>query len=365
MKKTLTKKQFFTRSLVEWSRHFNKREMPWKNERDPYKIWISEIILQQTRVAQGEAYYHRFINAFPTITALANAPEERVYKLWEGLGYYNRCSSLIFSSKYLEKHYQGQFPRTYEQIRELKGVGDYTAAAIASFAFDLPYAVVDGNVSRVLARFFGIEEAVNSTGGKKIFSKLADQLLDKKDPAFYNQSIMDLGAVICKPKNPECHLCPLQTRCYAFKNDLQDTLPVKIPKADCRVRYFNYLVVRNSTQSFLRKRVSKDIWQNLYEPMVIESENLLGETELKKHPQFKSLFDKLPYRIISISKEYRQKLTHQIIHAQFIEIKVNKKWQQPGFIAVDSAEGTLRLAFPKIIDRYLKDKKVSLNLETK
>ena len=202
LQKMGTDKKYFSKRLLHWNKIQNKRAMPWKGEKDPYKIWLSEIILQQTRVEQGWNYYNRFVSTFPNIKKLAAAPEEKVFKLWEGLGYYTRCKNLIATAKFIAKEKQGEFPNAYNEILDLKGVGPYTAAAIASFAFNLPHAVVDGNVFRVLARFFGIETATDSTTGKKLFSGLAEELLDKKLPGIYNQAIMDFGAMICKPKNP-------------------------------------------------------------------------------------------------------------------------------------------------------------------
>jgi len=213
---------FFTPSLMEWHRVENRRMMPWKGERDPYRIWLSEIILQQTRVEQGLAYYEKFIREFPTIADLAAAPEKKIFKLWEGLGYYSRCRSLIHTAKFITDHYKGKFPRDFESITQLKGVGPYTAAAIASFAFDLPYAVLDGNVNRVIARVFGVSTSIDTTVGKKFFSELAQSLLDKAEPGLYNQAIMDLGATICKPRSPLCDRCPFYDNCEARLHNLVD-----------------------------------------------------------------------------------------------------------------------------------------------
>ena len=211
----------FTNKLLQWNKRENIRSMPWKGEKDPYKIWISEIILQQTRVQQGVAYYNRFIKAWPTIKSLAKATEQEVYKLWEGLGYYSRCRNLIASAKYINDELGARFPEKYEDILSLKGIGDYTAAAIASFAFNQPYAVVDGNVFRVLARFFGIKTPVDTTEGKKLFRKLANELIDKKNPGEYNQAIMDFGAVVCKPVLPKCNECPLQKKISYFSLNIK------------------------------------------------------------------------------------------------------------------------------------------------
>ncbi len=210
-----------------WHKEENTRSLPWKNETDPYKIWLSEIILQQTRAEQGLNYYLNFIKNYPTICDLANAIDDDVFRHWQGLGYYNRCKNMLATARFICEQKNGVFPNDYEEILALKGVGAYTAAAIASFAFGLPHAVVDGNVYRVLARYFGIENAIDSTLGKAKFAQIADELLDKKNPAAYNQAIMDLGATVCTPKNPRCEICPLSKNCVALKSDLIYFFPVK------------------------------------------------------------------------------------------------------------------------------------------
>ncbi|MCR9286527.1 MAG: A/G-specific adenine glycosylase [Bacteroidetes bacterium] len=225
----MKQKQFFTKKLMEWFSQ-NHRPLPWKGEKNPYYVWLSEIILQQTRVEQGLPYFEKFKSTYPTVAGLANAPEDEVMKLWEGLGYYSRARNLHFTAKYISKELGGVFPSDFEGILKLKGVGPYTAAAIASFAFDLPHAVVDGNVYRVLSRFFGIEKAIDSTEGKKEFSKLAQTLIDTKQPANYNQAIMDFGATHCKPSSPNCGKCLMSLNCFAFKNSKIESLPFKSKK---------------------------------------------------------------------------------------------------------------------------------------
>src|SRR5688572_181396 len=232
----------FTRILLKWNRQKNKRRMPWKGEKDPYKIWLSEIILQQTRVEQGLEYYRRFIQKFPDIRRLARADDKVIFKLWEGLGYYSRCRNLISTARFISKELDGRFPDSFHDIRQLSGVGPYTAAAISSFAFNLPYAVVDGNVSRVLSRVFGIEKPIDSTEGKKFLSVLADELLDKNQPGIYNQAIMDFGAVVCKPQVPQCSNCIFKKTCFAFLNDKVKDLPTKSKRITIKERWFNYLV---------------------------------------------------------------------------------------------------------------------------
>ena len=274
----------FANLLAKWNLEQNTRQMPWKGEKDPYKIWLSEIILQQTRVEQGLAYYNKFIQSFPDIHKLARAKDEKLFKLWEGLGYYTRCRNLLATARYISKEMKGKFPDNYEEIKSLKGIGPYTAAAISSFAFNQPYAVVDGNVFRVLARIFGINKPVDSTEGKKYFTTLANELLDKKKPGLYNQAIMDFGAVVCKPAVPLCNQCVFKKHCAAFFNGKVKALPVKEKKITIRKRWFYYLIIEykgqpDSYRVAIRQRTDKDIWQSLYEFPLIETN---GELPLKK-----------------------------------------------------------------------------------
>ena len=326
--------------------------MPWKGEKDPYKIWLSEIILQQTRVEQGWNYYNRFITTFPTIEKLALAPEEKIFKLWEGLGYYTRCKNLIETAEFITKERQGKFPDTYNDILLLKGVGPYTAAAIASFAFNLPCAVVDGNVFRVLARFFGIETAIDSSTGKKVFTTLAEELLNKKLPGIYNQAIMDFGAVICKPKNPLCGVCPLNKKCIALLQNKINLLPVKLGKLIKKSRWFYYLIVEYKGKIYIRKRGAKDIWENLYEFILLDAEKLLNLEEIKQNTLFKALGAKNTIEIIQVSKIYRQQLTHQTINGSFIQAKVKHALPLKDYKAV-TYKKLAKLPFPKFITAYL------------
>src|ERR1043166_2452290 len=265
-----TKLQVFSSILLKWNKEENNRQMPWKGEKDPYKIWLSEIILQQTRVDQGLKYYEKFITAFPDIDRLANASDQRIYKYWEGLGYYTRCKNLIATARNVSKNLDGKFPETYEGIKNLKGIGPYTAAAIASFGFNEQRAVVDGNVFRVLSRMFGIAKSIDSAEGKKWFNDLAGRLLYKKDPALYNQAIMDLGAVVCKPV-PVCELCPFKKKCHARLTNKVHSLPVKGKKVLIRKRWFNYVLLEYKGKLAIRKREEKDIWHNLFEFLLVES----------------------------------------------------------------------------------------------
>lgn len=352
--------RYFVATLLEWHRFVNKRQMPWKGEKDPYKIWVSEIILQQTRVQQGMDYYNRFIDAFPDITSLATAPEMEVYKLWEGLGYYSRCKNLIATAKSIHEQRFGIFPDQYEEILSLKGIGPYTASAIASFAFKLPHAVVDGNVFRVLSRFFGCHIEINTTKGKQFYSQLADKLLDKDNPDHYNQAIMDFGAMVCKPAQPLCLECALQKKCVAFLKKQVAFLPVNKKIIRQKDRFFNYLVMENEENFFIRKRTGKDIWQNLYEFVLLETDWWLTDEEIIVNEEILSILNFTKYEVKSISKIQRQKLTHQTIYGRFIHIQIQQPLVAAGYFAVNKRE-IMHQPFPKFITAYLTDKNVSLN----
>ena len=359
------KKKIFTNQLLKWAKEVD-RPMPWKGEKNPYFIWLSEIILQQTRVEQGLPYFLRFKENYPTVHDLANAPEDDVMKLWEGLGYYSRARNLHFTAKYISKELDGIFPKTYENIIALKGVGSYTAAAIASFAYDLPYAVVDGNVYRVLARYFGIETPIDTTEGKKQFAKLADELLEKKQAALFNQGIMDLGAVQCMPKIPLCKTCSLKKHCTALHENTFSLLPIKSKKIKKKTRYFNYLIFDYKENVLVKKRIEKDIWQNLYEFPLIETEGIVEKETLMEHNIWKHFMTNSKYEITRISKPFQQSLTHRKIVATFFEIRLskafsNKKIEKDNYIKTDRKNLTT-FAFPKIIDLYLRDNSLNLNL---
>jgi A/G-specific adenine glycosylase len=343
---------FFTRELMLWNTYHNDRSMPWKGEKDPYRIWLSEIILQQTRVEQGWDYYNKFIQKFPTISHLAKASDDTIFKMWEGLGYYSRCKNLIATARVIHEELQGRFPNTYQQIIGLKGVGSYTASAIASFAFNLPHAVVDGNVNRVLSRFFGIETPIDTTKGKALFAELAQQLLPLESPGPYNQALMDFGATICKPQLPLCATCVLQTQCIAFKTSRQQELPVKEKKLLKKSRWFYYLVMENKGQVLIHKRIAKDIWQNLHEFYLLEAAEAWDKAEILSQLAQYQLSLRHPE---DISKPYKQQLTHQTIHAVFILVETPPQIP-PGMQPVSFA-AIKKLAFPRLINSYLEDKK--------
>ena len=273
--------------IINWYKE-NKRDLPWRNTKNPYKIWISEIILQQTRVAQGYDYYCRFIERFPDFQTLADADEDEVMKYWQGLGYYSRARNLHEAARSIAR--EGAFPDTYAEVRKMKGVGDYTAAAICSFAYDMPCAVVDGNVYRVISRWMGVEEPIDTNSGKKLFAELADELLDKAQPALYNQAIMDFGALQCVPSLPSCLFCPLSDSCVALQKGIVDELPCKKHKTKVSNRYFHYFYVRAGAYTYIYKRGAGDIWHNLYEFPLIETEAPLDGQHILQIPEFERLF---------------------------------------------------------------------------
>jgi len=356
-----SKKKQFSKKLLAWfSKHH--RPMPWKGIKNPYFIWLSEIILQQTRVEQGLPYYEHFIKEYPTVFELANASEDAIMKSWEGLGYYSRARNLHAAAKYIATEKKGVFPDSYEEIRKLKGVGPYTAAAIASFAFDLPHAVVDGNVYRVLSRIFGIDTPIDSTIGKKQFSQLADELIVKRAAADYNQAIMDFGATQCLPRKPKCSTCPFVKNCSAKQEDRILKLPVKSKKLIKRDRYFNYLVIHSGKQVLLNKRMEKDIWANLYDFPMVESSQFLDQTALEqKAYDLKLLPEKSS--LIKYSKPFQQTLSHQKINARFwtYSVKDQSFYKKTAYIFAHKNKLD-KFAFPKIIDWYFKDNSLYLEL---
>lgn len=308
----------FSSKLIDWYRE-NGRDLPWRRTTDPYLIWISEIILQQTRVAQGYDYYRRFVARFPDVYALAAAHEDEVMKYWQGLGYYSRARNLHAAAKGMAE--AGGFPTTYEGVRALKGVGEYTAAAICSFAYGMPCAVVDGNVYRVLSRWLGIDTPIDSTEGKKLFARAADELLDRGHPALYNQAIMDFGALLCTPASPGCMFCPLNDSCVARQKGLAASLPVKQHKTKVTNRYFNYIYVRMGAHTFIHKRSGDDIWKNLYELPLIEADREWTEEELYASPQFQAMLaaGEEP-EVRTVRRGVKHVLSHRVIYANFYEV---------------------------------------------
>lgn len=347
-------KSSFSKKLLEWYNPTH-RNLPWKKTGDAYKIWLSEIILQQTRVEQGIPYYLAFIKTFPTVKKLGNAPLDKVLKLWEGLGYYSRARNLHIAAKQVMETHKGKFPATYEEIIQLKGIGNYTAAAISSFAFKLPHAVVDGNVYRVLSRIYGIETPIDSTIGKKQFEQLAQQILDKKNPDLHNQAIMDLGATICKPKQPICQECPFSSECHAFQQDKIEVLPVKAKKLLKKARYFHYFVFSDAKHIYIQQRWGNDIWKGLFEFPMIETKDPKPAFNSKKIVENIGISN----QFILNSKQrlaYKQTLSHQNIHAFFYEIKLSALPKPEKPLLNITLKNIQEYAFPKIIRSYLLDR---------
>lgn len=341
-------REYFTRRLMDWHERDNVRHFPWVREKDPYRIWLSEVILQQTRAEQGLPYYNRFIKAFPDVAALARADETLVFRYWQGLGYYNRCRNLIATAKEVHSVYGGVFPRTYEGLLSLKGVGPYTAAAIASFAFGLPHAVLDGNVFRVLSRFFGMDTPIDSGPGKRAFGVLSAELLDRNRPGAYNQAIMDFGAVVCQPKGPDCNRCPLAGRCEARSRNLVGVLPVKARKQPKRERFFQYALLAYRGTYFVRQRQAGDIWPGLFELYGLESRLGLAESEA-----WASLAPHVANAEFSLFR-CRQVLSHQIIHSEFHRLDLKSRPDALTDGQWLKAEDLGQLAFPKTILSFLK-----------
>ena len=341
-------------TLINWFAE-NRRDLPWRHSPSPYQVWLSEIILQQTRVNQGWDYYLRFIERWPTVADLAQASEEEVLKMWQGLGYYSRARNLHHCAQQVVNEYGGQFPTDFEKLKQLKGIGEYTAAAIASIAFNLPHAVVDGNVYRVLSRLYDIDTPININEGQTLFAQLADELLNREQPGLHNQAMMEFGALHCTPKNPNCLLCPLQAQCLAFAHQTVMQRPVKLPKVKVTTRYFNYLVIRINGSVYLHKRSGNDIWKNLYDFPCIESETPMTVEEVVASEKFIQLIEEKPFSITKVSPVYTHKLTHRTLLAQFIEIKLEQKLLQIEtkdlFLTPESELGSFPI--PRLIDLYL------------
>lgn len=336
--------QEFSKILRDWYRK-NGRELPWRGTKNAYKIWLSEVILQQTRVDQGLPYYHRFIEEFPEIKQLAEAPEDKVLRLWQGLGYYSRARNLHAAAKQVVEMFEGEFPADYQKIKSLKGIGEYTAAAIASFAFDLPHPVVDGNVFRFLSRFTGLDTPIDSTAGKKAFTALAAELLDPQHAAEHNQAIMEFGALHCKPANPLCETCPFQFACEALIHNKVDQLPVKEKKQQVRDRYFHYYFISDGQHTLLRQRTGKDIWQGLYEFPMTETQGGTAEDHLKQMG-----FKAKHYRI-SRPVNITHLLSHQRLHTIIHRVECSGI-HLDGFQKVPLSE-LHRYGLPQLLVRYL------------
>ena len=346
----------FIQQIYRWYRE-NRRQLPWRETTDPYKIWLSEIILQQTRVEQGRSYYIKFTERFPTIDNLAAAREDEVLKLWQGLGYYSRARNLHQTARRICKELNGRFPKQYKELLELKGIGPYTAAAIASIAYDLPHATIDGNIFRILGRYYGVSTPVDTGRGKREFNELANQLLPEKNTGFHNQALMEFGALQCIPKSPDCTGCPVADSCYAYANGSIGTLPVKLKQTKQRYRFFYYYYIEAGDFTYLEKRTEKDIWHNLFQFPLQET-----ETELPENILFKNwnahLPDSCKGNIRSVSSPRKHVLSHQVIFARLIHIEIkNPECLNGKFILVNKKDIS-KFAVPRLVEKFLKELKL-------
>jgi A/G-specific adenine glycosylase len=345
-------KRYFSDKIVKWYQ-INKRNLPWRQTKDPYKIWLSEIILQQTRVTQGLPYYERFVQKYPTVQSLAKANEQDVLRLWQGLGYYSRARNLHKCANVVSENHNGNFPVVYDELLLLPGIGEYTAAAVASISGGKPVAVVDGNVFRVLSRIFGIEAAINSPEGKKKFTMLANTLIDDRQPDVHNQAVMEFGALFCTPKNPKCGECTFQKSCFAFSKNLQAELPVKLKLKASRKRYFYYVVLEQDNRLAMRKREGKDIWEGLFDFHLIEKKRPVKTDKLIQEEDFKTLIKKKEE--VRISGEYKHILSHQTIFSTFIIVKSKKQRRLKKNGSFYSLKQISELPKPVLISRFLND----------
>ena len=342
----------FGDTIINWY-NINRRDLPWRKTRDPYKIWLSEIILQQTRVEQGLDYYNRFIAKYPDIRKLASAKEDAVLKLWQGLGYYSRARNMHKTARDIAGRFNGKFPEDYAGIISLKGIGSYTAAAILSFAFRKNYAVVDGNVFRVLSRYLGIATPVNASSAKKEFYESAMELMSGYQPDEFNQAIMEFGALQCKPRNPSCESCPLNNSCYAFSKKKVSDFPVKGKKAHVRNRYFNYLHIHRGEKVLIRKRTGNDIWKNMYDFPMIETSRKISSGKLMELKEWKDHYFKKGFQLLSESKTIRHQLTHQTIYAKFYRLRITSGIPLEG-IKLINPKRIHHFALPRLIEIYLR-----------
>lgn len=344
----------FAGVIIEWYQH-NKRDLPWRHTSDPYIIWLSEIIMQQTRVEQGMPYFNRFAEKYPTVSEFASAKEDDILNLWQGLGYYSRGRNMHHTAQLVMESHGGYFPKDYHTLLKLKGIGEYTAAAISSFSSNEARAVVDGNVFRLLARYFAIDTPINSGKGKKIFTELANELIDKEQAGIYNQAAMEFGSLVCRPKNPDCPQCPLQNGCEAYRTNRVYELPVKIKTQKVRERYFNYIIAMRNNEILMNKRGPGDIWENLYDLPLFETKAPIDPGNLIVHEDFVKTFGK-HITIKSFSGPVRHILSHQKLNACFIEIEnyseqfaASSGWK---YVKLQDLQG---LAQPKLIFHFFKN----------
>ncbi len=347
----------FADQIIHWYRT-NKRDLPWRDTTNPYKIWLSEIILQQTRVKQGLPYYQRFIAAYPDIYALAKASEEEVLRLWQGLGYYSRARNLHACARQLIDLHNGNFPENYQGLIRLKGVGSYTAAAIASFAYNETVPVVDGNVYRVLSRVFGVKKDILSSDGQKAFKKLAEELVPEGRAGEYNQAIMEFGALQCTPQSPNCLLCPLSRMCYAFQHNAHKNLPVKIKKVKVRKRFFSYIVLRAGGNLYMKVRDKKDIWKGLYDFHLLETSKDLRDPAQLDDALLAQAIE--AGATVEMSNLYKHQLTHQQLWVRFLLVDVSKGNLRDSLLSSQrlkaySLEEVRKLPKPILVNNYLSE----------
>jgi A/G-specific adenine glycosylase len=339
----------FSKSLIHWYLQ-NKRNLPWRNTTNPYLIWLSEIMLQQTRVAQGLPYFLAFTEAFPTVFDLANAKEEHVLKLWQGLGYYSRARNLHATAKYIAIELNGNFPDNYKKLLQLKGVGEYTAAAIASFSYNEPVAVVDGNVFRVLSRYFNIDSDISEGKTKTEFQNLAQELLPNDEPALFNQAIMEFGALQCVPKNPNCEICIFSSSCSALQHKKVNQLPVKLKKTKVTDKFFNYLIMKDINFNYIvQKREGTGIWEHLYEFPLVETDALLSTEDFLKTLHEMKFFNKKPVEIFVLNEHIiRHKLSHQNLFIRFYQLNFDAQLK-----GSQSLSEIQKLPFPIVIHNFM------------
>ncbi len=362
MNNSIDQNHLISFKLIKWYTA-NHRKLPWRETTDAYKIWLSEIILQQTRVDQGLAYYLKFVAEYPQVEDLAQASEEEVLKNWQGLGYYSRARNLHATAKKIVNEYDGKFPTTFTELKKLKGVGDYTAAAVASFAFDQPAAVVDGNVYRLLARIFGIYTPINTPKAKKEFSRIAQTLMPTDQAAIFNQAVMELGALVCTPKKPKCESCPVNEHCFAFEKNKAAELPVKKASIKQKKRFFHYLIIEDQKHLLIKKRDQKGIWQNLYDFPLIESTAPKSTEELIKSKALKELLKQKSFTVEAVSEERKHILSHQIIYSRFYHLKIERLDEiQPLKFKQITKPSLKQFPIPILLEKYLKEETNLLSL---
>lgn len=340
-----------SKNLLKWY-DIHKRALPWRESGNAYFIWLSEIILQQTRVQQGIKYYYNFVESYPTVFDLANAPLQEVLKLWQGLGYYSRARNLHKTAKIIVESYSGRFPDDFNSLKNLPGIGEYTAGAIVSLAYNKPFPAVDGNVYRVLSRYYGISTAIDSGKGKKEFYALAHKIISKHEPGKHNQAMIELGAMVCLPRKPICSNCVISAGCHALRLSSQLEFPLKLKKPKVVHRYFYYLVIRHETALYLKQRPLGDIWAMLYDFPLIEEKKIVSLSRKNKFDAWKHYFGNSNFELVGTSEEYKHVLSHQILHAFFIEFKVDADFVLEGTIKVNQHE-LEHYPLPRLIDKYL------------